>query len=476
VSVFSPRLGAVPRRPAIGGLLVLAWLGCAEAQTGPAPSIKPIDPVCVEAQPVVWPSSPLARRLQITRLQMALRQCIEDASFLATLGGLLLEDEDPAQALIWLERSLLLDPGNLGAQADHAIALAALGEPDALKALALGWRDRTDLPPGLRERLFPTDPRRQYALPNVRLGEAPKPIWGLQGDISLLAGRETNLDRSPRLSELTLTVPEGPLVLPVISQPRKGAASIASMFVQGALAVTERTVLRSGVNLNSRRSRSQPSTDWHQAQWATELEYRGSGWRAQVEGGKVWIGGPLNEPYQLQRFGLAAELMFNGCGVRAGLSHDRRKQSATELLNSTTELGSMSVQCPVPGWPRWLVSLNVSRGDDTPQSPDRPGGGQDLRSEGLRVTGQIGEGTRAEIHWRDSRVQDAVGYSVLLENNAIRRLELRQWSVELSQSLRPWGWAGWSASLQWQRATQRSNIQLFGYRADTVYGGLRWAW
>ncbi len=401
---------------------------------------------------------------------------MENAQFLAQLGGLLLENEDPAQALVWLERSLLLDPGNLGAQADHAIALAELGEPEALRALSEAWRQRSDIPPALRQRLFPVDRARQYALPRVRLGDVQRARWGWQGEISLVAGHESNLDRSPRLSELTLTVPEGPLVLPVVSQPRTGSATLASAIVQGGYALGDRTILRAGLNLNARRAVAEPGTNWVQSQWSNEIEHRGAGWRLQADAGIVWIGGPLNEPYRLHRLGLAAEVQLNGCGVRASGSHDRREQSVTDALNSSTSLWTASLQCPLPGLPRWLASVNFSRGKDTPESADRPGGGQQLRAEGLRVTGQIGADSRLDFYLRDSRVTDASGYSPLLDNNAIRRVKLRQVSIELTHSLQRFGWQGWSATLQWQGATQQSNIQLFGYRADTVYGGLRWAW
>ena len=49
-------------------------------------------------------------------------------------------------------------------------------------------------------------------------------------------------------------------------------------------------------------------------------------------------------------------------------------------------------------------------------------------------------------------------------------------AVELSQSLKRWGWPAMTATLQWQAARQVSNLKLFAYRADTAYGGVRWAW
>jgi len=458
------------------GWLAVASLGCAALPPSEPIAQRASAQICADAQPASWPTSPFVRRLLLAKLQLVLSQCMDDAQFLAQYGGLLLENEDAAQALTWLERSLLLDPGNLGAQADHAIALAALGEPEALRALAEAWRERSDIPAGLRERLFPLDPASRYALPNTRLGGFERPQWGLQGEFSAVVGHESNLDRSPRLTELTLTVPEGPLVLPVISQPRQGTATLTSAAIRVGYALGERTILRSSLNLNVRHAVSAPGTNWRQSQWTTEVEHRVAGWRLQADAGIALVGGPLNEPYRLHRFGLAAEIKLKGCGARAGGSHDRREQSATDLLNSSTDLWTANLQCPLPGLSGWLVSVNLSRGDDTPQTAGRPGGPQKLRATGWRISGLVGSNTRIEFHVRDSDVADAEGYSVLLDNNAIRRLSVRQLSLDLSQSLQRFGLPGWSATLQWQRAAQESNIQLFGYRARTVYGGLSRAW
>jgi tetratricopeptide (TPR) repeat protein len=158
---------------------VLAPAARAQAPGSTAPSVLPkaADTTCSQAASQTWPATDTLRRGEVQRLERLLPACIDNPMFLATLGGLLLEQGDAEQALIWLERSLLIDPGNLGAQADHALTLAALGEPKALEQLTRAWQARTDLPPLLRDRLFPKlqagpDPGEAGAQRHARVGPA----------------------------------------------------------------------------------------------------------------------------------------------------------------------------------------------------------------------------------------------------------------------------------------------------------------
>src|SRR5690606_22160978 len=100
-----------------------------------------------------WPLTLAGRQVLLRRLEAMRERCMDRPAFLAMLGGAWLEDGDPAQALVWLERALLLDPDSLPARADHALALAALGEPAALRELALEWQRRPDMPALLRARI-----------------------------------------------------------------------------------------------------------------------------------------------------------------------------------------------------------------------------------------------------------------------------------------------------------------------------------
>ena len=460
----------------------LAAIPAASEASGPANARAPqralnaSEDVCGRATPAVWPSSPIARRQQIERMSLLVRQCMEAPDVLAVLGALYLEDGDPAQALIWLERALLLDPGNLGAQADHALALAELGEPAALRELGQLWKLRGDIPEGLRAKLFPSPSRLAYALPAARFGQPERQTFGMQGDISALAGYEDNLDRSPRLSELTLSIPDGPFVLPVTSQPRKGRATLTSASAQLAYSPAPESVLRTGVQLNARRATAQQSTDWHQAQWSGEWVQRGSWWRAQADMSLAWVGGPLNEPYRMSRSGLSLEATLGACGVRVAYVREARTQQSTTSLDAESRIRLGTLQCPLPFAPTWNASFAVHAGEDRPRSLDRPGGLQRLSARVFRLSGALPGDMAVDFTHRINDVRDAEGYSILLESNAIRRLTLRQTSVELSQSLKRWGWPSMTATLQWQAARQVSNLKLFAYRADTAYGGIRWAW
>lgn len=431
---------------------------------------------CSATAPTVWPATPLARRELIARLQRLRDQCIKNADFVAWLGALLLDDGDAAQALNWLERAMLLDPGNLGTQADYALALSALGEPLALQELARSWQGRGDLPPALRAKLFPIERRNAYTLPNVRLGYAPRQIWGFQGGVSVVVGHETNLDRSPRLTEITLTLPGGPVELPVLSAPRAGAATLASGSLLWALSPVPALVMRTGFSVNLRAAPSVRATDWQQAQLSSEALYTAEGWRAQVDASAAWVGGALNEPYRLTRGGLSAEALHAACSIRLAIAREQRRQSNSTRLNATSAIWMVEMRCPLPAAPDWKVSLNLSHGRDRPESAERPGGRQQLQAGAVRLVGPLGPATRLDFNLRYVNVRDSTGYSALLDDNAVRGLALQQRSVELAHQLDDYGWPGATAVLQWQSAKQVSNLKLFAYRADSYYGGLRWSW
>jgi len=433
---------------------------------------------CARLAPSTWPSGVTSRRLHLVRMRLGLQTCIVDADFLAAFGGLLLEDGDAAQALTWLERALLLDPGNLGAQADHALALAATGEPDALRELSVRLLARSDLPVRLRAKLNPAPAANLYRLPQARLGVAlaPRRQWGVQGEVNLQLGHESNLDRSPRLTELTLSIPEGPLVLPVISTPRSAAATLATSSFQLAVSPVDGWVFRSGLNLNLRRSVAEPATDWRQVQWGNQASFGGRHWAGQVDASSAWIGGPLNEPYRLRRLGASVDAVANGCRARLGYAHEERRPSVSASLEAVTSVWALDLRCALPMAPGWAVSAGYSQGQDRPRSIERPGGLQRLQTSGLRVVGPLGSQTQIDLGLRLSQVRDELGYSVLLERNAVRRVNVQQASAELVHALDSYGWAGLSATLQWQQLLQGSNLKLFAYRARSTYAGLRWAW
>ena len=426
--------------------------------------------------PVTWPTSGIVRRAHIIRLELARPQCIDHPAFLAVLGALLLEDGDAEQALIWLERSLLLDPGDLGTQADHALALAQLGQPAALTELARAWQGRSDLPPALRDKLFPPDTRISMALPPAKLGGTVAPVWSLYREVSLMGGYEDNLDHSPRLTELTLTTSEGPVVLPVISQPRSGTALQSSGSFQLAWTPSAATAVRSGLSVNARTAPNDGPTDWQHVQWAVNASRSWAWWRAQAELASTWVGGRLTEPYRLLRFGVSAEARVWACRTRLTADVEQRVQSDTRTLDGQSSSLTFNQLCPVTSLPGWTWTVALRRGIDRPDSPERPGGLQKSWSAGLRLAGPIGPDTRLDASLRSSAIRDAEGYSGLQQSGAIRNQRQFQWAVEASHRLDPATWPGAEIVVQWNQVRQGSNLELFQYNARSLYGGVRWAW
>lgn len=434
---------------------------------------KAPDATCTQVASQPWPVTETLRRGEVQRLERLLPACIDNPMFLATLGGLLLEQGDAEQALIWLERSLLIDPDNLGAQADHAFTLAALGEPKALEQLTRSWQARTDLPPLLRERLFP---KTQTAQSPVRLGRSGLPVWGLQREISVLAGYESNLDQSPRLTELTLTAPEGNVVLPVDSHPRRGASVSTSAALHGAYSPEPGTVWRTGLSASARSTPAERATDWTYVQWSASGVQRWAWLRTHLDLSASWVGGPLNEPYRLFKAGFAVDVGAGTCRLRAGIDAERRRQASTLSFNATATGIQVGTQCPLAAWPGSMFSLFVRSALDRPETDTRPGGLQRHGALGGRLSLPLNANWQMDLTARASNVRDELGYSELLENNAPRRIQQRQLSVEWTRRSAPDFLHGAQAVVQVHAVRQSSNLRLFEYQSISVHGGLRWEW
>lgn len=442
----------------------------------PAPARPPsADAACQAVVPAAWPVTDRQRRDLIARMATLRPACLGDAFFLAVYGALLLEDGDAEQAILWLERSLLLEPDNLGAQADFAIALAVAGDPGPVRALAAAWRLRADLPAALQARLAAAaDPSSRYALPAVRLGvlAAARSRSAMQGEVSVLAGYESNFERSPRLSELTITVPGGTIVLPVEGRPRSGLAMLGNVSAQWAYAPSAQWIVRLGASASARVSRAHPQTDWRHRELAGSVHHGRGRWHAQLDASAGWVSGPLGEPFRQARVALAAGAAVGGCRLRAGGETDRREHRDSRALDARYHGGIVGLQCAV-GASDWSLAMALRHGDDLPDDPDRPGGRQRIDGAGVQLRGTLGAGVRVEAGLRHTRMRDRSGYSELLDDGAIRHMRLRQLTL---QAALPLPIEGLDLLLQWQAAIQRSNLALFGYRAEMGYAGLRYLW
>ena len=425
---------------------------------------------CDELALQAVPRDRAARAEHLRLLEQARQRCLAHPAFLAALGGALLDDGDLDQALLWLERALLLDPTLLGARADLALALAAGGDRRALVDLVQEWGSRTDVPLGLVERLA-------QAMAADRLPAQSR--WTVLRELTLLAGYENNLNQSPRLAELTITPPGGPIDLPLLEalEPRPGGALMADAKFQAGYRADDRQWWLAGISAVGRLAPSVGETDWHVVQVAGSHLFEARPWRFRLAASELWYGGQLAEPYRLDRLSLSVERDLGHCLGRSQVDGERRHQRRTPVGDGRLLGIQLSAQCALDAPRRWLGTVTGRYGIDRPTDDGRAGGDQSRWGIGLRLQGQMAEQRRLDAALRYGDIRDALGYSPLLLNNARRRQRPLQFGVEIAQPLAlVLGAGGPNLVLQLQGLRQRSNLELFDYRALAIYGGVRWQW
>lgn len=391
---------------------------------------------------------------------------------------------DSVAAIEPLERALLVRPDLPAAQLDLALALAATGEVTAAAALLDQLRQRDDLPASVREGL-----ERQAAL---AAQAAPSASWHHRWQLSSLVGVDNNLNNAPSVAELTLTLPQGNVTLPLAptSLPRQGAAMINSVQWQGLRPSGSSLWLLQG-ELRARFTADGANgyqqgdlvATWLQApeaasQWVGRLAYT----HLRFDGRSLLQTGKASLQYQWPRLATLAPgplgARLADCRPAAALElEDRRYPSARELDGGYTgaALALLCVSGRAPA--ASMFSLQLRSGQDHPRDPARPGGAQ-VRSE-LRAQwetplatpwpGVLGPG-RLGLQWATTRQADSSGYSALLENNAARITTRNAMQAETSFALG----GGLSAVANVEISNQRSNLLAFGARQRSIFLGLRW--
>ncbi|MBH9551215.1 tetratricopeptide repeat protein [Inhella gelatinilytica] len=443
--------------------------------------------------------TPVGRADLLQRLSAQREACIENAPFLALLGALWLEQGDPGQALVWLERALLLEPRAQGARLDHALALARMGELDAAQTLYIEWQHKADVPPVVLHRLRAAI---QGGAAPVVASAPPEPVslgWRFSPSVSVSRGYEDNLDRSPTLSEIRLTPPEGPITLPlaVPIAPRKGQTWLTEAALQAHRSTGADTLWQTGLLISWRQVSQQSADDqrsvqfalgrWHQvgASQSSASEWIPSwllsAWRIQNQISLGTVQGSAAANHHQARYLIAAESDWNWgpgqCVRRLEGEWTHQRYTGEALLSSNTPALTLAADCRRVNGQVWTWGAHVRWGQDQPLSAERPGGRQSQWSAGLRMALELGGRWGLEAALRSARLTDDEGFSPLLEGGAPRRQTqwLATWEARYRLSP-PQSGSGsrWEAWVQWQHLRQGSNIELFRYNANTAYAGLRW--
>ena len=156
------------------------------------PCLAPIAALAQALAPCAPPALTSSLPADLAAYAALYSRCEGDAAYLAAYGTLLLRAGHYAVAADVLERALLLDPRQPEARQAYAQALAHLGQVASAVELAGG----------------------------EALAASP---WSSSLRLTLRAGYDDNLNRATQARGLTLTLPDGPLELPLAASARAQA-------------------------------------------------------------------------------------------------------------------------------------------------------------------------------------------------------------------------------------------------------------
>lgn len=379
-------------------------------------------------------------------------RCQQHAGYLALRGAVLLELGRVEAAVSELERALLLEPSHLGAQLDYARALAALGQVSAARELAAALAERADAPPAARAFLA------DFLTP-------PPAAWQREAAFELRAGYDDNLNRAPRLTSLTLTLPTGELTLPLDARERSqgGAFAEAQAKLQARRAqptaaqeLMLRLITRAGRNAHADLQQLDLLGLWR---WGGEL----GDWGAQAAAGLTrWQGNTLR---QYLRLGLLhAPAQANGDKPWFALALEARSHPQAPALDHR------AAQAALTGHTR--TGINWQLAAEREFDAARTGG------EATRLVGRAFLRHALTPRWRleaeaqlAHRREDGP-YSPLIQGGA--RLTTTTAFVQLT-AWRPLD-RDWQAGLGLEYERQQSSLPLFDLERRAVFAGIRRRW
>ncbi len=448
--------------PTLGLSALLAMVLCAPAAF--AQSACPA--------PAQWQTATLA---QLAALAEA---CDDNAFFHAHRGAQLLAQGQTEAAAISLEKALLINPDLPGAQLDYAQALAQIGLKGSARAILNNVLQRADIQPGLKAQLSPAQSTDMPVANSLRA----EPQWQWNGLLQTAYGHESNLNSATYTDALTLYLSNGPVTLGLTdnAKPVAGDAFKTTAALQGVMRGAGGQELSVNAALASKTGAASVGGNNRTAEGAVKyslpmLAGNASGvWQVAAGGTQFWLGNQT--AYQDQ--GLQLKFSWDSLGAACkwapaiGRIDQSFPQSAS--LNGVYTYGRMDWVCSSGQNRETHVALGG--GQDKAQDSSRPGGNRQrtdllVRHEQIVSVPFLPLAAGQLSAWlRYAHSQDKQAYSDLLgdlKSNTHRTdLGLGYWVPVAKQ---------WSAGLNLEATSQRSNNTLFNLKNSGVYVGLRWA-
>lgn len=460
--------------------------------------------------------------------QTAADPCDEQATCQAQRGAQLLAQGRVEEAAVALEKALLLDPNLPGAQLDYAQALAQIGLKGSARAMLADVLKRPDIQPTLKSKLGGAQTQERSSLANsgqgtsggaatISLPTAISPTassptawqWSTLGQASL--GHETNLNSATFTDALTLMLSNGPVTIGLSdsAKPISGPAAKTLLAVQGStragsglLALGELSVSASLSSKGALQSDSLTGIKPERNQTAEAVaKYSlpmiagaASGqWQFTAGGTQFWLSSTSAysdtgysvkfnwdrsfEPSLQNLLGGVLGLQgqakdLSSCKLAPSVGQTHQNFPLSSALNGIYSFARVELLCKGEASETQLV---LGKGSDKAQNKfqnfgaARPGGDKQrqdmlLRHERLLQLGQLSA-------WlRYAKSKDADIYSELL-GDLKTTTHRTDWGVSFWVPLDK----SWSAGLNLEATSQRSNNTLFNLKNSGVYAGIRWS-
>ena len=448
--------------PKLGLLAVLAMGLCAPAAF--AQSACPA--------PAQWQSATLA---QLAALAEA---CDDNAFFHAHRGAQLLTQGQTEAAAVSLEKALLINPDLPGAQLDYAQALAQIGLKGSARAILNNVLQRPDIQPGLKAQLSPA----QNADAPVANGLHSAPQWQWNGLLQTAYGHERNLNSATYTDALTLYLSNGPVTLGLTdnAKPVAGDAFKTTAALQGVMRSAGGQELTVNVALASKTGAASVGGNNRTAEGALKyslpmLAGNASGvWQVAAGGTQFWLGSQTAYQDQGLQLKYAWDSLGAACKWAPAIGRIDQSFPQSASLNGVYTYGRMDWVCSSGQNQETHVALGG--GQDKAQDSSRPGGNRTrtdllVRHEQIVSVPFLPVAAGQLSAWlRYAHSQDKLAYSDLLgdlKSNTHRTdVGLGYWVPVAKQ---------WSAGMNLEATSQRSNNTLFNLKNSGVYVGLRWA-
>jgi len=388
-----------------------------------------------------------------------------------------LAQDQPEHARTLLEQVVALQPHFAGAWLDLALASYRSGDAAAAVEHLEYLRSQFGLPPLLAGQVnlwlhqWQTAPQADdpLASPSAPPG-VTRPTPGWYGELALGIGHDSNANAGLASQRIPISLPEGSTDFDLDGsyQPRADGFSLQSLTLGGPS-----QALLAG--------RLAPVLFVRSKQLSTEHAYS----TLDLQPGLIYIQpagpGASWQAYLLaQHYRLGGQTLYNGarlalqrnqaiadaCQTNTSGQIELRQHQQVPSQSASLYSASATLVCRLPGTGGYL-SAGLKAAWDLARA-DRAGGDNRSAEISASVDQPLNPRQSLQLGWLYSRITDQTGYSPLLQNNAVRHLQQRTYSLTLRHTLSP----AWQAKASLEYFAQTSNLPLFTHQGTQFSAAL----